>query len=160
MGFERNRLKKMNKDPLCYCGTNQPYSSCCEPFLKGEAYPNTALALMRSRYTAYATSQINYIADTMTGKAAIGFDAKDTLDWSKTVRFTHLAILGSTDNTVEFKAFYKHQGKASFIHENSLFKRIKGKWFYVDKIPPPKPQRNQPCPCGSDKKYKHCCGQS
>jgi SWIM/SEC-C metal-binding protein len=22
----------------------------------------------------------------------------------------------------------------------------------------PKPRRNDPCPCGSGKKYKHCCG--
>ena len=24
---------------------------------------------------------------------------------------------------------------------------------------PAKPSRNQPCPCGSDRKYKHCCGK-
>ena len=23
-----------------------------------------------------------------------------------------------------------------------------------------KPKRNEPCPCGSGKKYKHCCGRS
>ncbi len=23
-----------------------------------------------------------------------------------------------------------------------------------------KPKRNEPCPCGSGKKYKHCCGKS
>ena len=23
-----------------------------------------------------------------------------------------------------------------------------------------KPKRNDPCPCGSGKKYKNCCGQS
>jgi len=23
-----------------------------------------------------------------------------------------------------------------------------------------KPARNDPCPCGSGKKYKHCCGKS
>jgi preprotein translocase subunit SecA len=34
-------------------------------------------------------------------------------------------------------------------------------------LPPPvepisgetKPKRNDPCPCGSGKKYKHCCGK-
>lgn len=25
------------------------------------------------------------------------------------------------------------------------------------KYPSPLPQRNRPCPCGSGKKYKHCC---
>ncbi len=27
-------------------------------------------------------------------------------------------------------------------------------------IAPKKPKRNEPCPCGSGKKYKHCCGKS
>jgi preprotein translocase subunit SecA len=27
-------------------------------------------------------------------------------------------------------------------------------------IAPKKPKRNDPCPCGSGKKYKHCCGKS
>ena len=26
-------------------------------------------------------------------------------------------------------------------------------------VAPPKPGRNEPCPCGSGKKYKHCCGK-
>lgn len=37
-----------------------------------------------------------------------------------------------------------------------------------DPLPPPiepihsdkKPNRNDPCPCGSGKKYKQCCGKS
>ena len=44
--------------------------------------------------------------------------------------------------------------------------RIDGKWFYVDgdmvKPKPvvrdkPKVGRNEPCPCGSGRKYKKCC---
>jgi len=32
----------------------------------------------------------------------------------------------------------------------------------TDQIPvnKKKPARNDPCPCGSGKKYKHCCGKS
>lgn len=29
----------------------------------------------------------------------------------------------------------------------------------VSKTTPGAPGRNQPCPCGSGKKYKHCCGK-
>ena len=150
----------MNTGTSCYCGSQESYELCCEPFMTGHTSPDTALALMRSRYTAYATSQIDYIADTMRGKAALGFDTKEAETWSQQVKFTHLEILDFTDNTVEFKAFYKHEGQASFIHENSLFKRIKGQWFYIDKVDSPKQERNQPCLCGSGKKYKLCCGQS
>lgn len=150
----------MNSDTSCYCGSQASYEQCCEPFLTGQVRPQTALALMRSRYTAYATSQVDYIGETMRGKAALGFDTNEALAWSQQVQFTHLEILGFTDNTVEFKAFYKQEGHASFIHENSLFKRIRGQWFYIDKVDSPKQERNQPCLCGSGKKYKHCCGQS
>jgi len=30
----------------------------------------------------------------------------------------------------------------------------------VEAPQPPKPKRNEPCPCGSEKKYKQCCGAS
>lgn len=32
-------------------------------------------------------------------------------------------------------------------------------WALDPVDPPPKPRRNDPCPCGSGKKYKKCCGQ-
>ncbi|NET48064.1 MAG: hypothetical protein F6K09_04910 [Merismopedia sp. SIO2A8] len=45
----------MLSDNSCPCGSLRPYSSCCESFLLGTAIAPTAEALMRSRYTAYAT---------------------------------------------------------------------------------------------------------
>ncbi|NEQ54934.1 MAG: zinc chelation protein SecC, partial [Leptolyngbya sp. SIO3F4] len=35
-----------------------------------------------------------------------------------------------------------------------------GCWFYLDgeMLPPILPKRNQPCWCGSGKKFKHCHG--
>ncbi|MGN1324764.1 MAG: SEC-C metal-binding domain-containing protein, partial [Candidatus Spyradenecus sp.] len=53
-------------------------------------------------------------------------------------------------------------------HERSLFKRVDGQWKFIDgelvKPKPivneqPRPGRNDPCPCGSGKKYKKCCGK-
>jgi SEC-C motif domain protein len=48
----------------------------------------------------------------------------------------------------------------------SDFEKIDGKWYYKDgrTVPStvvrsaPKVGRNDPCPCGSGKKYKKCCG--
>ena len=50
-------------------------------------------------------------------------------------------------------------------HELASFRREEGRWVYVDgdmnpKGPPrqvAKVGRNEPCPCGSGKKYKKCC---
>ncbi len=52
-------------------------------------------------------------------------------------------------------------------HELSTFARKDGKWYFVSgkevKSKPvvrtePKVGRNEPCPCGSGKKHKKCCG--
>ena len=50
----------------CYCCSNLPFSSCCEPFLKGQATPQTAALLMRSRFSAYASKQFDYVLATYT----------------------------------------------------------------------------------------------
>ncbi|MCA9791670.1 MAG: SEC-C domain-containing protein, partial [Candidatus Eremiobacteraeota bacterium] len=41
--------------------------------------------------------------------------------------------------------------------------RLDGRWYYLDGVETPvqagpKVGRNDPCPCGSGKKYKKCCG--
>jgi len=38
----------------------------------------------------------------------------------------------------------------------SVFKRLE-KTTHVVRKSPDKPGRNDPCPCGSGKKYKNCC---
>ena len=62
------------------------------------------------------------------------------------------------EGTVEFKARYEQDGHMHHISENSLFRRIRGRWFYVDTVKSQKLGRNDPCHCGSGKKYKKCCG--
>lgn len=52
---------------------------------------------------------------------------------------------------------YKTNGKSELICESRAYsgqcKKDKQP-LQSDKIP-----RNQPCPCGSGKKYKHCCSK-
>ena len=48
----------------------------------------------------------------------------------------------------------------------NIFTEEKMKELYTEEkrshtiVKPPKIGRNDPCPCGSGKKYKHCCGRS
>ena len=47
------------------------------------------------------------------------------------------------------------------LQENSNFKQIDSRWYYCDgdvQIKSFKPERNAPCPCGSQRKFKKCCG--
>jgi SEC-C motif-containing protein len=71
------------------------------------------------------------------------------------------------DGMVEFFLTFHRDGEEWPLHERSRFRRVDGRWFYVDSILNPKDPprrvvkvgRNDPCPCGSGKKHKACCGR-
>ena len=76
---------------------------------------------------------------------------------------------GERYDVVDFYAFYELDGVLRQIGEKSFFDRKDDKLYYVDGVPlrgetyhrpEPKVGRNDPCPCGSGKKYKKCCGAS
>ena len=69
---------------------------------------------------------------------------------------------------VEFIATFKEKGVTRRHHEKSRFEKQDGRWYFVDGElvlaktqvnEGPKVGRNDPCPCGSGKKYKKCCGR-
>lgn len=49
----------------CPCDTGLPYASCCGPYHQGRSEAPDAVALMRSRYAAFATRQVEYLARTL-----------------------------------------------------------------------------------------------
>lgn len=131
---------------------------------------------MRSRYTAYAKHEIDYIIRTCVHRGKDDIDYKSTNDWSKQSKWLGLKIIsaekgGLTDaeGIVEFEASYEKDGLKDIHHETAKFKKdsTSGEWLYEEgRISPrtmvrsaPKTGRNDPCPCGSGKKYKHCCGK-
>jgi SEC-C motif-containing protein len=144
------------------------------PFLSGQSKPATAAELMASRYVAYATGAIDYLLETHDPKTRATVDRNAAVSWSKDSEWHGLEIVrteqgGPTDETgeVEFIARYSRGGGEHVHHELAQFRRIDGRWFFVDgkgiAKPPvirsgPKIGRNDPCPCGSGKKYKKCCG--
>jgi SEC-C motif-containing protein len=128
---------------------------------------------MRSRYSAYAEHAVDYIIKTCIRDAKDDIDIKQTRDWSEKSRWLGLKIIstekggpGDTEGAVEFEAVYERDGLKDIHHEKARFKKQDGEWFYDkgDIVPrtvvraSPKIGRNEPCPCGSGKKYKHCCG--
>lgn len=152
----------------CPCGSGMPYAGCCGRYLDERVVPVTALALMRSRYTAYTRKNREYILQTWhpeTRPQAERFEIENGICW------TGLTILssikgGSGDDTgtVEFIADYIHSGKSGSLREKSRFVRQEKKWFYLGGETPSgkilakaKVGRNAPCPCGSGRKYKKCC---
>jgi SEC-C motif-containing protein len=158
----------------CPCGSGLDYSGCCEPYITGAKDAPTAEALMRSRYSAYAEHAVDYIVSTCDREGRDAIDVRQTRNWSERSRWLGLKILevdkgGPQDQEgiVEFEASYEQDGLRDIHHERAKFKKKDGKWFYEegDIVPKtvvrtgPKVGRNDPCPCGSGKKYKHCCGR-
>ena len=117
----------------CPCG-GVSLAACCGPFLRGDALPQTALALMRSRYSAYVLRDEKYLQATWfssTRPSARLLDDDEHIKWlSLEIRSHHTE--SDQDATVEFVARYKVQGRAQKLHEISRFVRVDGRWFYLD----------------------------
>ena len=121
----------------CPCLSGETYDSCCGPFHGGRADAPTAVQLMRSRYSAFAVGDGEYLRRTWhpsTRPAA--------LDLDPAVRWTRLDVLAvraggpfDTDGTVEFRAYHRLDGVTGSQHEVSRFVREDGRWRYVGPEP-------------------------
>ncbi|EYU16126.1 YchJ family protein [Photorhabdus aegyptia] len=161
----------------CPCGSGIDFADCCSPYLQNIKFAPTAESLMRSRYSAYVKHNADYLITSWHPDCQA---EKWRLDLEQSFIVTQWLGLnvittekGKNDNEayVEFSACFldqKSQDK-QLIHERSRFLRIDQRWYYIDGVKPidgikpidgVKPQigRNSPCPCGSGKKYKKCCG--
>lgn len=117
----------------CFCGSTKTFKECCEPYINGTHKAPTALALMQSRYSAYATLQADYLMATTHISERKYHSKSDILQWAASNKWQKLEIINVTENTVEFKAYYVDSNFQKQIHhELSKFKLENGKWFYVD----------------------------
>ena len=129
---------------------------------------------MRSRYTAYTMEQIDYIVASHEPDSRDEVDEESATKWAKQAKWHGLEIVSTEagkkeDDTgvVEFIARYTLEEGDYNHHERATFRKIDDRWYYVDgdmvKRKPvvrdtPKVGRNEPCPCGSGRKFKKCCG--
>lgn len=127
----------LNPVDSCPCGENARYAACCGRFLEEGLVPETAEALMRSRYTAYVRGRADYLLQTWhpaTRPAALDLDG-DATRWLG-LKILRVAAGGVEDaqGIVEFVARYKVGGKAYRLHEFSRFVREAGRWLYSHPI--------------------------
>lgn len=151
----------------CPCGGGE-FADCCRPVIDGKVQASTPEQLMRARYSAYATGSIDFLEKSNHSKTRAQFDPEAAGRWSRESRWLGLTILGSDSSVpdrahVNFEARYEDKDSAAVIHrERSLFEHEDGEWRFVSGGAIPavsqKIGRNEPCPCGSGKKFKKCCG--
>ena len=157
----------------CPCGTNKDYANCCEPIHNDHAKAKTPEQLMRSRYSAHVKHLVDYVVATYHPSCEAQMQ-REAIQQSVESEWCELEVVKVEDGVhaqegfVTFKAYFTEQGIKHCLEERSRFIRENDLWYYIDGTFPNSPSldksanskvgRNDPCTCGSGKKYKKCCG--
>lgn len=122
---------------------------------------------MRSRFSAHCLALTGYIHTSWAASKRSGIDQSALTQWLSEAKFGQLKVRehipDPTQSTVEFECWYRQGGQLHHLHDRSHFIVEEGFWRYLDSseplLAPTRLRRNDPCPCASGKKLKHCCLQ-
>lgn len=119
----------------CPCHSNKTYGSCCSPYHRGKAAP-TPLALMRSRYSAYALNLADYIQETTHRQSPHYREDREhwreeILTFCRQTQFVGLKILEEQENRVTFRAELTQSGQDASFTQRGEFQKEGEWWFYV-----------------------------
>jgi SEC-C motif-containing protein len=163
--------------PSCPCGSQQEYNACCQPIHQNPKLALTPEQLMRSRYSAHVKQLVDYVIDTY-HPSCEAENEREAIAESVLSDWCGLEVTSTENGShadegfVTFKAFFNQDGQEYCLEERSRFIREKDQWYYIDGTFPEPEQderltqsikdlkvgRNDPCICGSGKKFKKCCG--
>uniref|UniRef100_A0A7S1HW30 YchJ-like middle NTF2-like domain-containing protein n=1 Tax=Eutreptiella gymnastica TaxID=73025 RepID=A0A7S1HW30_9EUGL len=136
---------KSEADKPCGCGSGQTYGGCCEPYLVGPTYPETAEALARVRYTALIKNNAEFIYQTTEEGKLTDEDKKAIQNTIDGKFFEELKILkeeageGDGEAYVTSRVWYRFKtgnlAKELFTTtERSLFRNVEGRWVVVEAV--------------------------
>jgi len=115
----------------CPCNPSNLYENCCKKAHQDINSVTSPEILMRSRYSAFVLANIDYLQESHHSSTRPSkLEKREIFSWTKSVEWIKLAILQTTENTVEFKAYFQENGILNYIHENSLFEKENGHWVY------------------------------
>ncbi|MFQ6391920.1 YchJ family protein [Nocardia sp. KC 131] len=126
----------MSEAKACPCRRGEPFEQCCGPVLAGERAAATAEALMRSRYTAFATGDVDYLRRSWhpsTRPVELELDPGQRWLFLEIVR-TERGGPFDDIGVVEFIAHYRADDVRGSLHEVSRFRRENGAWVYLDGV--------------------------
>ena len=158
----------------CPCVSGNSYDECCGPYIAGNAAAPTAEALMRSRFTAFASGRLDYIERTCASEMREKtYDRGGAERVAEMVKWLSLQVSGAScgsamDDTgkVGFRRDIPRGGTDPGAPGKFRVSARRRRWVYVAgeietgaSVPDPiKVRRNDACPCGSGRKFKKCCG--
>lgn len=126
----------------CPCHSNKSYAFCCLKYHQG-SWPESAVTLMRSRYSAYALKLVDYIVKTTHPYNREYLQdhntwKKEILDFCQNTEFKDLIILEFDENEiiahVYFHAVLFNNGQDISFSEKSTFEKIDGHFLYLEAI--------------------------
>jgi SEC-C motif-containing protein len=117
----------------CFCDTGLLFENCCGLYLNNNQKAPSALTLMRSRYSAYAIHNADYLMETTYVSERKYYSKSEILRWAVSNKWQKLEILSFSENTVEFKAYFlDSDNKPQTHYEFSTFKFENNAWYYLD----------------------------
>ncbi len=142
---------------VCHCGSGLDYTQCCEPIITGAVVAETAEKQLRARYSAFVVHEVPFIMSTVHPDKVKEYDERGIREWSEKSEWLGLEIRATDKGGAA-----DTEGRIDFE-----FRKQDGKWYFWDghfvkpetvRREQPKVGRNDPCSCGSGKKFKKCCG--
>ena len=117
----------------CPCLSGESLENCCGRYLNAGQNAPTAERLMRSRFTAFAVGDTDYLLRTWHPSTR-----PSSLELDSGISWTRLDLLDrrrggllDVDGEVEFEAHFRHGSQRGSQHERSTFVRENGEWFYL-----------------------------
>lgn len=151
----------------CYCGNSASYEQCCKPIHDNHSLAIHPEQLMRARYSAHVLGLVDFVIATYHPSCQAELQRTE-IEQSINSHWCGLEVVEAQSGShadegfVHFKAYCTQDNQQFYLEERSRFIKQDGLWFYIDGQFPEQYQqskigRNDPCRCGSGKKFKKCC---
>jgi len=158
---------------LCPCGSRKPYCECCLPIHRSIRSARSPADIVRARFAAMALGDMMFFRESIIKKHRHFLDAEALLAATSRQIFRSISIIHIDQKGVLGGKAIVHsritkgkRGRLTTHGERTYLRRELLAWRVVEidlispDTPPPKNGRNVLCPCGSGRKYKHCCGST
>lgn len=135
-------------------------------------WPATARKLLEARYKAFEKADVDFVVESTHPDTRKDQDRESIEKWAKESKWLGLDIedeaVDKDVTHIKFTCHYEEKDGNKVEHkEIAEFRLFEDKWYYYDskgimqpfKRETPKIGRNEPCSCGSGKKFKKCCGK-